>query len=157
MNFLDTIKYIATLSLEEKSWLVVFYIGSIISWFAIRLVPMQSIAGLMGQHLDNRTLCMLANNTQASKATRMGQLVNMVANNTPWKFQCLAQALCIKWLLNRYKIPSVFYLGALLTKNTTPEMKAHAWVEVREHTIIGSPQHKHYKVIASFVTPKLKY
>jgi len=155
MSFFQTTKYIASLPWEEKGWLVVFFIGSIISWFAIRLVPMRKMASMMGDHLSNRTVCMLANKAQTTKATRMGQLMISVANNTPWKCQCLAQALCIKWLLNRYNIPSVFYLGALLAKEAAPNLKAHAWVNVGRHTVIGGPQHVEYNVVASFVTPRL--
>ena len=119
------------------------------------IIPMRKLAGLMGHHLNNRAVCMLANERDVRKAIRIGQLAQMVDNATPWQFPCLAQALCVKWLLNRYRIPSVFYLGTMIVKQEAkPEMKAHAWVDVRQHTVVGAPQHKQYTPVASFVTPE---
>jgi len=99
---------------------------------------------------------MLASKEQVVSAVEMGKFMSMVANNTPWKCQCLSQALCVKWLLNRYKIPSVFYFGsALEKKDNKTHMKAHAWIDVGSKTVIGGPQHQHYKVVATFTTPQV--
>ena len=155
MNPLQTLKKVLALSWEETLWLLIFLAGSLLLVLVLTIIPMRKLAGLMGHHLNNRAVCMLANERDVRKAIRIGQLAQMVDNATPWQFPCLAQALCVKWLLNRYRIPSVFYLGTMIVKQEAkPEMKAHAWVDVRQHTVVGAPQHKQYTPVASFVTPE---
>lgn len=156
MTFTQKINYIIHLPIEQKIWLMVLFLGSLLTWFAIKIISMPKLTKLMGHHLGNRRITILADQQQIRDARKMGSLMSMVADNTPWKCECLSQALCIKWLLNRYHIPSMFYLGAFLTKlDNEAKMKAHAWVDVGPFTVIGGPQHRQYTVTASFSTPKL--
>lgn len=149
MNKWETTKYIFFLPFEKKLWLVVFTFGSLLTWVAIKMISMNRLASIMGYHIDNRSVCMLATDLQVKKAVEMGKLMSMVGNNTPWDCKCLCQALCVKWLLNRYSIPSVFYLGAKLGGG----LRAHAWVDVGQRTVTGAPQHREYQVVAAFTTP----
>jgi len=79
-----------------------------------------------------------------------------VANNVPWPCKCLAQALGVKWILKLEGIPSVTYLGAMLTKcdQDKESMKAHAWVSVGPSIVIGRSKDK-YAVVGTFVSLKL--
>jgi len=86
-----------------------------------------------------------------------------VSRNVPWECKCLSEAICVKWLLNRYQIPAVFYLGARIhSKEEDSEeqdkesLKAHAWINVGPCTVIGAPAHRNYQVVATFVTPALE-
>ena len=82
-------------------------------------------------------------------ARQIASLVKTVAHRVPWPCECLAQALCVNWLLKLERVPSVTYLGAKIESNTTGGMKAHAWVCVGPKTIIG--QHSdHYAIVGSF-------
>ena len=155
MTLSQKTKYVLSLPLEKKAWLAIFLVGSLITWLAIRIVPMRKLSSYMGHHLENRTVCIPAKKEHVLTALRMGQLMSMVGNSIPWKSKCLSQALCVKWLLNRYNISSVFYLGAAFELDQTVGMKAHAWVDADKHTVIGGPQHEKYKVVATFTTPKL--
>ncbi len=155
MNFNDKIQFILRLPLEKKGWLGVFAIGSLLAWIALRFVPMRKLSKLMGSHLENRTVCIPTEKSQLFTALQMGQLMSMVANNTPWPCKCLAQALCVKWLLNRYQISSILYLGAQISNIAGRPMLAHAWINVHDSTVVGGPQHQKYQVVASFTTPKL--
>jgi len=112
------------------------------------------------QYMNNRLVSVLADEQQASKASRIGKLVESVSRNVPWECKCLSEAICVKWLLNRYQIPAVFYLGARI--NSEPEnnhdetMQAHAWVNVGPYTVIGAPTNRNYQVVATFVTPMME-
>lgn len=140
---------------ERKFWLVVCFIGSLLAWFAIRLISMRKLASFMGSYLENRQVVVIANDSQRIKASGIGRLMKTVSKNVPWECQCLSEALCVKWLLNYYKIPSVFYLGARLDSEDKNGMKAHAWVTVGPSSVIGGPGHKYYHVVATFTTPPL--
>jgi len=58
----------------------------------------------------------------------------------------------VQWLLNRSKIPSVFYLGAYI-RSDNQGMKAHAWISVGRYVVIGAPEHRKYKPVATFTSP----
>ena len=155
MNFMQRFCYLWKLSGEKKLWAVYFLLSLFIIWVSLRFISMPRLAKRMGDHLQNRTASTLADVSQVNKSLEMGKLISMVAKYTPWSSSCLAQALSIKVLLNYYKIPSILYLGAYL--HSTQEqlektMKAHAWVDVKNHTVIGAPQHLKYSVIGSFAT-----
>lgn len=157
MTFTEKIQHIIQLSWERKMWLVVFSLGSLLCWFAIRLASSRKLAGNMGhQYLQNRMLCVLTHEEQAATASRMGKLMHSVSNNVPWESKCLTEALCVKWLLNRYKIPAVFYLGARINSDNEHEsdhMQAHAWLSVGPYVVSGAPEHLNYQVVATFVSP----
>ena len=106
----------------------------------------------MGDHLENRQLSVLVPPEQMRKAWDIGRLMSSVGKNVPWECKCLSEALCVKWLLNHYQIPSVFYLGAMLDPEAEKGMKAHAWVTVGHYVVIGGPVHRDYQVVATFIT-----
>ena len=139
---------------------MVFLLGSILSWFAIRISSSRNLARAMGdQYLQNRTLCVLATEEQALTASRMGKLMYSVSKNVPWESKCLTDALCVKWLLNRYKIPAVFYLEARINSDdNSPNdpMQAHAWVSVGPYVVTGAPEHLDFQVVATFASPMLE-
>jgi hypothetical protein len=161
LTFKEKIRHIIQLSWEGKLWLVAFFLGSLFCWFAIRLTSSRKLAGKMGnQYLQNRTLCVLASEEQATKASRMGKLMQSVSGNVPWESKCLTEALCVKWLLNRYQIPAVFYLGARINNeggSSDDPMQAHAWLSVGPYIVTGAPQHLDYQVVATFVSPMVEF
>lgn len=172
MTSSEKLKFIIQLPLERKLWLICCFIGSIVCWFAIRILSPKKLAASLGhQYLSNRQVSVLATDVQATKASRIGKLMESVSKNVPWECKCLSEAICVKWLLNRYQIPSVFYLGARLqspdilnsdnqNKNEQKikeELQAHAWVTVGPYTVIGAPNHRSYQVVATFVTPVLRH
>lgn len=148
--------------LERKYWLLSCVFGSFLCWFFIRLFSAKELASGMGhQYLSNRRVSVIATEEQARKASRIGKLMESVSRNVPWECKCLSEAICVKWLLNRYQIPAVFYLGARLNDNEEtadgePLLQAHAWIKVGPYTVIGAPTHRHYQVVATFVTPILE-
>ena len=115
---------------------------------------MSRLAQSMGTSIGNRQASTLVSDDQLNQAKEMGELMARVANNTPWECSCLTQAICVKRLLNWYRVPSILYLGAWFDNTSTQastEFKAHAWVNVRSETVIGGPQNQYYQVVASFI------
>jgi len=141
---------------EQKVWLLVFVCGSFVALVAIRLVPTRWIVPLMGSPLENRRVSVIATEEQWRKAWRMGNLMHAVGARLVPKSRCLIEALCVKWLLNRYRIPAVFHLGARLDKNAEKGMRAHAWMRVGPVAVIGGPSEREYPIVATFTTPMLE-
>jgi hypothetical protein len=111
---------------------------------------MKRLCTFMGEHQGNRPVCVLATEAQIRKAYLIGRMMTAVGKNVPWECKCLAEALCVKWLLDRYRIPSVSFLGAHLAPEDEKGMKAHAWLSVGPRIMIGGPGHEPYRVTAVF-------
>ena len=155
MGITKKIYLIRQLNRQQKCWLFYFVLSSLVTRFALSFVAIRKLAKPMGVAIGNKELSTLATSGQIKMASEMGALMARVANNIPWQCTCLAQALCVKRLLNFYKVPSVLYIGALISAgedNKHNQLKAHAWIDVQSKTVIGGPQHLKYQVIAAFMS-----
>ena len=149
---MNNLRKFIRLPMQEKAWLIVCIFGSLLALFTIHIIKINRLGKFLGEHLDNKQICVISDKEQVKKAKRIGQIMEAVGKRVPWKCACLSKALCVKWLLNQHKIPSVFYLGAKFDASEGKQMKAHAWVNVRGCTVIGAPQHRDYTVTTTFVT-----
>ena len=148
------IKYVIALPPTQLAWVSALLVASFIIWLLLKVMPVRQFNALMGHHFMNRTLCILATPEETQKALRMGNLMDAIGKHTPWPCTCLCKALCVKWLLNRYQIPAVFYMGVKKADDTIT-LKAHAWINVERHTVIGGPQHHAYRVAATYIPPNI--
>jgi len=155
MTFKEQIVFVWRLPLKRKMWLAGAFLGSIISLLIIYVLPSRYIKHFLGHSLSNRQFCVLVTQEQDLIARQIASLVKTVAHKVPWPCECLAQALCVNWLLKLERVPSVTYLGAKIESNTPGGMKAHAWIDVGSKTVIGGPQHQYYKVVATFTNPQV--
>lgn len=64
--------------------------------------------------------------SQLYTAKQIGEIITKAANNTPWESACLAQVLTVPKMLEKRKIPGVFYLGAKKSGADTENLEAHA-------------------------------
>ena len=98
----------------------------------------------------------MATPEQLKKARQIAMAMTNVANNVPWPCLCLAQALCVNWLLKKEGIPSVTHLGAKLDNDITKGMKAHAWVCVGPRAIIGGHENS-YPIVGTFTSTDFSF
>lgn len=119
------------------------------------IIPFRWLVRTLGDPLENRAACMLVTPEQRRKARQIGKMMHLVGRSVPWQCKCMAEAVCVKFLLNLYGIPSVAYLGAYMDSDDPNGMKAHAWVTCGALTVIGGPVHRRYTVTAVFTTPAL--
>lgn len=136
---------------EKHLWVAAFTLGSLVAWVAIRALRMKRLGAFLGEHQPTNGLSVLATEAQRAKAWEIGQVMAAVGRNVPWECKCLAEALCVKWMLDRYRIPSVTFLGAYLAPEDAKGMKAHAWLAVERKIVIGGRLSPLYKVTAVFV------
>jgi hypothetical protein len=135
---------------EKQVWVALLTAGSLITWFAIRLFKMKRFCAFFGDYQENQSMCVLATKEQRGKAWQIGRTMDVVTKNVPWECKCLAEALCVKWLLDRYHIPSATYLGAYLDTDEKAGIKAHAWLTVNDYVVIGGPGHEEHQVTSVF-------
>ncbi len=154
MTSVEKISFIIKLPLEQKFWLLAFWIGSLVALIVIHWMPNYLVSIVLGHHVDNRQLSMLATKNQVMTARRMARRMDNVANNVPWKCLCLSQCMCLMWMFKLYKIPAVTYLGARIT-DEIPRMKAHAWVKVGRNFVSGGDGSRDYQITATFTSSRL--
>ena len=157
MTFKQKLAYFLKLSFERKLWFLVTIPTSLLVWMIISSRRNKLLQLFMGNHLDNRMLCVISTEHQSLKAWRIARVVEAVCKGVPWECQCLTEAICTNIILYCYKIPSVFYLGSKFDHNEEVNLKAHAWLTVGEYCIIGGQvADQGYLVTATFIRPKQK-
>ena len=115
---------------------------------AILLVPFRRLTPLLG---PARTQAQTAPTpTQAAHARRIGWAIAAIAPRTPWRSNCLTQAVAATALLRRRHIPSTLYLGVAKSAEQPDALTAHAWVRCGEHTITGGAGPLYFTILSTF-------
>ena len=83
-----------------------------------------------------------------AQARAVGWALRVASKYTPWKSNCLAQAIAGKRMLHRRKLSSTLVLG--VRKGEQDEFEAHAWLDVGPITLTGGHDHAGYSVVSSF-------
>jgi len=168
MTFQEKLNYFFQLPIERKAWFLFSIASSGIIALSVKWIKPNKLRFIVGTHMENKMLCILATETQMLKAWRIARVVEAVCQGVPWQCTCLVEALCITLLLKLYRIPAVCYFGAKIepreehTQDATGKLsdqakiKAHAWLTVGKYTIIGGQvAGDGYTVTATFTRPKI--
>jgi hypothetical protein len=119
--------------------------------FCILTLPFKVISRWLGKHFSNNQLSVLVSESQMQRAREIGSLIAIFEKYTPWKTNCLVQAILCRILLGYYHIPYIIYLGTFMTKDQNEPMKAHAWVSVGSKVIAGRGYQK-FVIVSSFTS-----
>lgn len=111
------------LSLPRSMKLILFE-----SWF------LQLFAGLVLKILPFRKITKVFASVESDDRQRshsviydIKQAIVYSGRLSPWKNECMVQSMAVRWMLNRRKISSRFYLGVTFDQNK--KMVAHAWIK----------------------------
>jgi hypothetical protein len=121
----------------------VFWLG--LARGAVLLLPFRFIAPYLGK-LNHETpqVCSVS---QQAIAQHIAWVISVSSRYTPWRSNCLAQALAGKIMLQRRGICSTLYLGL---KRSTNKLEAHAWLRVGEQIVTGGAVKHEFTQISSF-------
>lgn len=140
------------LDLQQWQWLVLIYPLSGIIRLLILSLPFSVWRKYFGSYNSNCQLCTLSSVEQIEKALKIGRTIRISSKYTPWKSNCMVEALLARYFLMRFDIPHVIYFGARLKKSATSHMKAHAWVMTSNTFIVGGRGHDAFGIVASYVS-----
>lgn len=140
------------LSWPQISWLLILFPISGFVRFAVLILPFKYIKKLLGTHHSNFQLSTLVCNDQLNTAIEIGQSIKVMAKYTPWKSNCLVQAILARLLLSLYNLPHVLYFGTCITSSKATPMKAHAWVSVGSKIIVGGRGHNRYTIVGTYIS-----
>lgn len=81
-------------------------------------------------------------------ARKVSRYTLILAKLVPFESKCYDKALTVKKILNLQNIPSVLNMGV---KTSNIElMKAHAWIQIENYSIIGGEVAPEYVLVQSF-------
>lgn len=123
----------------------VFILG--FSRLAVILLPFRWIAHFLGE-VNKETPTRTTSFDQI--VLRIGKIIKLAASHTPWKSNCLAQAIAGKIMLARRHIPSTLYLGVAKEKTHPAGMSAHAWLRCGNRVIIGDQNRQEFTIVGRF-------
>lgn len=110
-----------------------------------RLVP--------GGAADNRA-ALGTEPVEADTAKRIGRMVAAVGRRLPFRVRCLEEAIAVRQMLDRRRVPAAVCLGVALdpADRSRPALgrAAHAWVEVGGQVVSGDGGLERYAEIARF-------
>lgn len=147
---LGKLKSINKLPYREKLWLLFLYPYSGLIRVTILLLPFKVYSKYLGFHHKNITFSTLASIEETRISKRIGQIVEVTSNYTPWQSQCLVQAIMAKTLFSFYNIDYVIHLGAKTTNEPKEPIKAHAWTIVGCNVVTGKAGHKTYGILSTY-------
>jgi hypothetical protein len=111
------------------------YILLVVMRGVIRVVPLRLITRSLGAAMSETPTDGVPPQ-QLAYVRRTGWIVEKVAPYTPTLSNCYPQALTVRWLLHRKRIPSTLYYGAALEPGGTA-LVAHVWIRSGPMVVTG--------------------
>lgn len=84
------------------------------------------------------------------RATRIGRIIDRVADRHPWRPVCLPRAMCARWMLNRRGVVNTMFVGVEPDAGAGEARMLHAWLEVGGVTVTGRITDRDIRPIARF-------
>lgn len=134
------------LNWKLKLMVIVSYLLLGIVRLGILVIPFKYIAPLLGKKNISTTL--EVEHAVLRKAKKIGFMVELVSQYTPWESKCLARAITAQLLLRVLKIPSTLYLG--MSKDESHKLVAHAWLRCGNLIITGASESENFKSVMHF-------
>jgi hypothetical protein len=109
----------------------------------ILVLPFRWIAAALGGARDDRGRA--ESTSGIATAARIGQMVARVSGRTPWRSNCLTQAVAAHAMLRWRGVRTTLYLG--VTMDGGKQMRAHAWLRYGPHFVTGRRGHRRFSQI----------
>ena len=85
---------------------------------------------------------------QQAAVERVSWAVQTMSRCTPWKSNCLAQAIAAKRMLQQLEISSTLYLGVV--RKGIGGLEAHAWLRSGTVVVTGAQEMGRFTVVSTF-------
>lgn len=80
----------------------------------------------------------------------ISRAINRASSHVPWKTKCMVEAIAVKRMLQRRKIPCTVFLGVAKDKNQKDKLIAHAWLKCDDIIVTGKNMDYKYTVVSCF-------
>ena len=123
------------------------------AWFTLSFsrimiffMPFRKLANYLGETTNESTNDL--SKQELSKVKEIGREIKKASLYTPFRSLCFEQALTVKLMLKKRKIPATIYLGVAKEEDT--KLHAHAWTRAGNYIVSGKREKDLFKVVSSF-------
>jgi len=145
---LSKFKKFSALSSEEKKLFLEAYATLGVMRGAILTLSFKRLTCSLDHTVKKEEITPL-NDEEMDMAVKIGKAIRKASAYTLWESTCLAQSLTVQKMLQKRRIPGVFYLGAMKDDESKENMRAHSWSQCGE-TILTGGSSKEFTVLAVF-------
>lgn len=110
----------------------------------IALLPFRTVTKLGARLGDGKRVPAVDEHKQALACC---WAVEGCARRLPWRAVCFQQGLALQMMLHRRKFSSVMHYGVAQTQSG---LKAHVWISVAGHVVLGGETAESFAELASF-------
>ena len=132
----------------ERWWAIEAFAWLGVARLAVLTIPFRRLAASLGIRQTSEDRQTDSKAPLLPELLRVARIIRQVSNHTPWRSNCLAQALAGRGMLSRRGVASTLYFG--VAKNEQGELEAHAWLRSGETTVTGATEIIRYAVVARF-------
>lgn len=116
--------------------------------FCVLILPFRWVAAPLGNVNEDSVENAELPNSDKSRLRDIESIIRRVSRNTPWRSNCLAQAIAGQYMLRRRGIASTIFFG--LSKDEKGHLGGHAWLHCGGEVLTGESDVDHYAVVATF-------
>ena len=111
--------------------------------------PFVEYAGKLGEKLPElRPRDCSYTKEQLAIADDVSWAVHAACKRTPWKSECMVQALCARHFLSKYGIHANIFMGVRVEPDGS--MTAHAWTRCSKRSVTGGDGERFYTITGIF-------
>jgi len=129
-----------------------------LSRLAVFSVPFRYLAPWLGTQSGPSPWIPLTSSSGEASAASIGRVVRRAASCTPWRSNCLAQAVTARILLGVCGVPYSLFFGVAGDAGEADsgqlKVSAHAWVSVGRVAVTGGAGFERFTVLNCFVAAK---
>jgi len=120
-----------------------------VSRLAILLLEFRRLVRILGMRVEPHGSGPNLNRAERQRAGEIGRVIRSASCRTPWKSNCLTQAVTARVMLGLHGLPCVVIFGVAKYR-TNGQRLAHAWVESGRVRVTGGHRGPNYVVLGSF-------
>src|SRR3990167_7103791 len=110
---------------QEKKMFFINFLLCGLAKVAIQCLPYKRLSGYFGNSCQMLVASTLLSQQQLQHALTIRRAIILAARYTPWKTNCLAQALVAKFWCQRYHIPYLLFIGLAKERKLSLSIEAH--------------------------------
>lgn len=112
---------------------------------SVRLLPFS----ILSKYLLHKKTQNLAKAPPLKYLQGISHFIALFQKHLPWNSVCLDQAIAVRWMLARKRVPTKLYFGVMKDPNDPNKVKAHAWLMVGDYCITGQG-YEGYRIIHEY-------
>jgi hypothetical protein len=143
---------VAAMAMGWREWLMAIgaWVLIALASLLLRLVHFRHLAGLLGRPLGAVACVPLIDGREEARAVLVHRAVSRAVQISPWRADCLPQALAAAVLCRFLRVPAAVHFGVALPKGE--RMSAHAWAVSGPIAVTGGASFREFTAVACFAS-----